>query len=348
MSNEVNDKISWGIVTAGKIARKFCNGVIRSRTGVLAAVAARDSSRAKAFAEEFSIPRHHSSYQALIEDPSVQAVYIGTPHPMHARWAIAAAAAGKHVLCEKPIGMNRAEAEQIVAAAREAGVFLMEAFMYRCHPQTARLVELVSQQRVGKLRAIRATFSYKGTYDLASLKLDKKLGGGGILDVGCYPVSMARLLVGAALGKDFAQPLEVSGMAHIGEQSGVDEYATASLKFEDGILAQLACGVQLEMDNTVTVFGTEGRIEVLSPWFGSGIEGGTASMLIKNTAGELEEEIVTDTDRWLYAIEADTVAANLGRGQALAPAMSWDDTLGNMEVLDSWRQCVGLRYSSDN
>ncbi len=348
MSNNANAKISWGIISAGKIARKFCNGVIRSRTGSLAAVAARDRSRVKAFAGEFDIPRHHDSYQALIEDASVQAVYIGTPHPMHARWAIEAARAGKHVLCEKPIGMNRAEAIRIVAAAREAGVFLMEAFMYRCHPQTAQLVELVRQRRVGELKAIRATFSYKGTYDLESLKLNKKLGGGGILDVGCYPVSMARLLAGAALGKDFEQPLEVSGMAHLGGQSGVDEYATALLKFENDILAQLACGVQLAMDNTVTVFGTEGRIEVLSPWFGSGIEGGSASMLIKNTDGELIEEIVTSTDRWLYAIEADTVAENLERGQAPAPAMSWDDTLGNMEVLDRWRQCVGLHYGSDN
>jgi len=201
---------------------------------------------------------------------------------------------------------------------------------------------------VGDLRAIRATFSYRGSYDLNGLKLNKKLGGGGILDVGCYPVSMARLLAGAALGKDFAQPLEVSGMAHLGQQSNVDEYATALLKFDNDILAQLACGVQLEMDNTVTVFGTEGRIEVLSPWFGSGIEGGSTSMLIKNNSGELQEEIVTATDRWLYAIEADTVAENLERGQARSPAMSWEDTLGNMEVLDQWRQCAGLQYSSDN
>ncbi len=342
-----NSKISWGIITAGKIARKFCNGVLRSRTGALAAVAARDIERARAFATEFDIPGFHGSYQALIDDPSVQAVYIGTPHPMHARWAIAAAKAGKHVLCEKPIGMNRAEAEQIVAAAGEAGVFLMEAFMYRCHPQTARLVELVRSRRVGELRALRATFSYKGTHDLNGLKLNRKLGGGGILDVGCYPVSMARLLAGAALGRDFEQPLELSGMARIGAQSGVDEYATALLKFEDDVLAQLACGVQLAMDNTVTVFGTQGRIEVLSPWFGSGIEGGTASMLIKNTAGELEEEIVTATDDWLYAIEADTVTASLERGRAHSPAMSWDDTLGNMEVLDHWRRCVGMHYSSD-
>jgi predicted dehydrogenase len=348
MPDTENGKIAWGIITAGKIARKFCNGVLRSSTGKLAAVAARDGNRANSFANEFGIPKYFDSYQALIEDPSVKAVYIGTPHPMHAHWAIAAATAGKHVLCEKPIGMNRTEAENIVSAARQAGVFLMEAFMYRCHPQTARLVELVRQQRVGDLRAIRATFSYRGSYDLNGLKLNKKLGGGGILDVGCYPVSMARLLAGAALGKDFAQPLEVSGMAHLGQQSNVDEYATALLKFDNDILAQLACGVQLEMDNTVTVFGTEGRIEVLSPWFGSGIEGGSTSMLIKNNSGELQEEIVTATDRWLYAIEADTVAENLERGQARSPAMSWEDTLGNMEVLDQWRQCAGLQYSSDN
>ncbi|MBW7997623.1 MAG: Gfo/Idh/MocA family oxidoreductase [Candidatus Glassbacteria bacterium] len=344
MPHDKNPSLAWGIITAGKIARKFCSGVLRSRTGSVAAVAARDLDRAEAFAGEFGIPQYFASYQALIEEPSVQAVYIGTPHPMHAEWAIAAANAGKHVLCEKPIGMNSAEAGRIVDAAREAGVFLMEAFMYRCHPQTARLVELVREGRVGELRAVRATFSYKGTYDLKSLKLDKKLGGGGILDVGCYPVSMTRLLVGAAHGSDFEQPVAIEAMACLGGESMVDEYATAILRFDGGVLAQLACGVQLAMDNTVTVFGSEGRLEVLSPWFCSGIEGGSASILVKNTLGELEEEIVTSTADWLYAIEADTVARNLDRRQAPPPAMTWDDTLGNMEVLDRWLESAGMSY----
>jgi predicted dehydrogenase len=344
MSDTNSSRLAWGIITAGKIARKFCNGVVRSHRCRLAAVAARGLDRAESFAREFEIPKCYDDYQALIEDPKVEAVYVGTPHPLHAEWAIAAARAGKHVLCEKPVAMNAADAARIVDAAREAGVFLMEAFMYRCHPQTTRVVELVRSGRVGELRAVRATFSYKGTYDLKSLKLDKHLGGGGILDVGCYPVSMTRLLVGAARGKPCAEPLELEAMGRIGPESGVDEYAIANLRFGDGVLAQLATGVQLAMDNTVTVFGSEGRLDVLSPWFGSGIEGGAASILVRNTSGELLEEIVTSTDRWLYAIEADTVAESIAEGRTQCPAMPWDDTLGNAAVLDRWLEKIGMSY----
>ncbi|MFH1068887.1 MAG: Gfo/Idh/MocA family oxidoreductase, partial [Candidatus Glassbacteria bacterium] len=296
-------KLAWGIIAAGKIARKFSRGVQHSLTGRLAAVAARDLERAHGFAREFDIPAAYGSYQELIEDPAVEAVYVATPHPLHAEWAIAAARAGKHVLCEKPLAMNRAQAERVVAAARENDVFLMEAFMYRCHPQTARLVELVASGRIGEVRAIRATFSYLGTYDLASLKLDKKLGGGGILDVGCYPVSLCRLVAGVAQGKAFAEPENVQGVAFIGRESGVDEYAAATLTFPGGIIAQCACGVQLQMDNQVLIFGTRGRIEVAMPWFCSGIEGGTGHILVLDNRGDLVEDVEITTDRWLYAIE---------------------------------------------
>jgi len=277
----------------------------------------------------------------------VDVVYIATPHPMHAEWAIRAAHAGKHVLCEKPIGMNYREAVSIVEAARASGVFLMEAFMYRCHPQTRKIVALVKDGAVGEVKAIRATFSYHGTCDLEGLKLNKKLGGGGILDVGCYPVSISRLMAGAALGKDFEEPLEVQGMAHIGGESGVDEYTAATLRFPGDILAQLAAGVQLAQDNTVHIFGSEGRIEVLSPWFCSGIQGGTSRLLIHRKGMEKTETVEISTPEWLYSIEADTVAGHIGSGQAPPPAMTWQDTLGNMQTLDRWRAAVGLEYEAD-
>ena len=341
------EKLSWGIITAGKIARKFTRGVLNSRTGRIAAVGSRSLERAQCFAREFGIPGYYDSYQAVIEDPEVDVLYVATPHPMHAEWAIRAAQAGKHVLCEKPIGMNSHEAASIVDAARAGGVFLMEAFMYRCHPQTRKLVELVKSGAIGELKAIRATFSYHGAYELEGLKLNKKLGGGAILDVGCYPVSISRLIAGAALGRDFEEPVEVQGVAHIGKQSGVDEYATATLRFPGDILAQLATGVQLEQDNTVLIFGSEGRIEVLSPWFCSGIEGGTSKVLIHRKGAEKVETVEISTAEWLYSIEADTVAKNLDSHQAPPPAMSWQDTLGNMQTLDRWRAAVGLEYDAD-
>ena len=340
-------RLGWGILAAGKIAHKFARGILHSATGRIAAVASRDAGRAEAFAGEFGIARHYDNYQALLEDREVRVVYVATPHPFHAEWAIRAAESGKHVLCEKPIGMNRREAEAIVEAARANGVFLMEAFMYRCQPQTARLVELVCSGILGEVRAIRASFSYLGKYDLEGLKLNKRLGGGGILDVGCYPVSLSRLLAGAASGKAFAEPLEVRGQARLNPQTGVDEYATALLSFPGGILAELAAGVQLARDNTATVYGTAGRLEIPSPWFGGGIEGGVSRLVVRSNEGEVVQEIEIVTREWLYALEADTVAASLDRGEAPPPAMGCADTLGNMETLDRWRGCVGLEYESD-
>ncbi|HUU26621.1 MAG TPA: Gfo/Idh/MocA family oxidoreductase [archaeon] len=340
-------KLAWGIITAGKIAHKFARGILHSHTGRIAAVASRDIKRAELFAREFGIAKYYADYQALIDDPEVQVVYVATPHPMHAEWAIRSAEAGRHVLCEKPIGMNAREATRIVAAARASGVFLMEAFMYRCHPQTRKLVELVKEGAVGEVHLIRATFGYHGTYDLENTRLNKRLGGGAILDVGCYPVSISRLIAGAASGLDFAEPLEVQGMAYIGKESKVDEYALAALEFPWGILAQLSTGIQLAQDNTVMIFGSEGWIKVLSPWFCSGIEGGASRILVHAKGAQEPREIEIATPEWLYGIEADTVAGHLDKGQAPPPAMSWEDTLGNMRTLDRWRACVGLEYDSD-
>src|SRR5262245_32651872 len=143
------DSLKWGLLATGNIAKAFAKGVARSKTGKLAACASRDKAKAEAFAKEFNVPKAHGSYEALLADPEVQAVYISTPHPLHAEWAIKAAEAGKHILCEKPIGLNHAEAMAIVEAAARNNVFLMEAFMYRCHPQMAKVVELVKGGAIG-------------------------------------------------------------------------------------------------------------------------------------------------------------------------------------------------------
>jgi predicted dehydrogenase len=241
-----SDKLAWGIVGTGEIARTFAKGLAGSRTGRLVAVGSRSRESAEKFGERFNLARRHASYEALLADPDVRAVYISTPHPVHAEWAIRAAEAGKHILCEKPIGVNYAEAMAIVEAARRLDVFLMEAFMYRCHPQTQRLVGLIREGAIGEVRLIHATFSFHWPipYNPESRLLANALAGGGILDVGGYPASMARLIAGAAAGKGFADPIEVTGSAHLG-QTGVDEWAVASLKFPGGVLAQLTTGVQV-------------------------------------------------------------------------------------------------------
>jgi predicted dehydrogenase/aryl-alcohol dehydrogenase-like predicted oxidoreductase len=339
----MSEKLNWGILGAASIARNFVKGVVRSKTGRVVAVASRSMQKAQQFGDEFSIPNRHGSYEALLADAQVQIVYIATPHPMHVEWAIKAAEAGKHILVEKPIGLNFAEAMVAIEAARAADVFLMEAFMYRCHPQTARIVELVKSNAIGKLSVIDATFSFHfpRTFDAQSRLLSNALGGGGILDVGGYPVSMARLLAGAAAGKDFENPIDVKAVGHL-EPTGVDGYSIACLKFPGDILAQLSAGVQSAQDSMVKIYGSEGSIFVAEPWTPVR-EGGTVKIILHRREQQPEEiEIEAQP---LYAIEADAVAANLSHRQA--PAMSWDDTLGNMRTLDQWRSQIDLVYESE-
>ena len=338
-------KLSWGLLAAGRIAGTFAGGLAHSKTGRALAVGSRSKEKAEKFGDEFDVPRRYGSYEELLADADVQAVYVATPHPMHAEWAIKSAEAGKHILCEKPLTINRAEAMAVIEAARQHDVFLMEAFMYRCHQQTARLLELVRGGAVGEVRLIKASFSFDAGSDPTSRLLANELGGGGILDVGCYATSMARLLAGAAAGKDFAEPLELTGCGHLGE-TGVDEWAIASLRFPGDIVAQLATGVRLGQTNTVEVYGTDGHIVVPWPWIPSR-EGGTTKILLHRKGREGPEEIVIETSDYLYAIEADTVAANIDRRQGAPPAMTWDDTLGNMRTLDMWREAVGLTYEAE-
>lgn len=335
----MNDKLQWGIIGTGGIAHKFALGLAESRTGKLAAVGSRSLESAKKFTAEFPATAH-TSYEALLADPQVEAVYISTPHPLHAEWAIKAADAGKHVLCEKPLTINLAQTKTVIDAAKRNNVFLMEALMYRCHPQTIKLVELIRSKIIGEVRVIQATFSFStGDYNLEGRLLNNKLAGGGILDVGCYCTSMARLIAGAAVGKPFDEPEEFLGTGHVGAQSRVDEYAVASLKFPSGILAQLACGVQLNLESNVRITGTEGSIVVPSPWVVTLAPGFSKIIIFKD---HVPREIVVEAQHGMYAFEADHVAEYIGARQS--PLVPWDDTLGNMRALDLWRKSVGVVY----
>jgi predicted dehydrogenase len=342
-------KIGWGIIGAGAIAKSFVEGLRSSRAGgQLVGVASRAKSKADRFIAENACTgaRSHGSYEALLADPAVDAVYIATPHPQHAEWAVKAARAKKHILCEKPIALNHAQAASMVQAARENNVFLMEAFMYRCHPQTARLVELVKSNAIGEVRLIQAAFGFAAPFDPESRLFKNSLGGGGILDVGCYPVSMSRLIAGVALGRDFADPIDVRGCGHIG-QTGVDEYASATLRFDGDILATLATAVALEMENSVRIFGTQGHLAVLDPWVPAKTGGQTEIHL--HRSGHAAEAITVSAERHLYAYEIDAAAEAIrqGRTEAASPAMSWADTLGNMKTLDAWRGSFGFFYDSE-
>lgn len=268
----------------------------------------------------------------------MNAVYISTPHPQHAEWAIAAAEAGKHILCEKPLTLNHAEAMAVVEAARRNGVFLMEAFMYRCHPRTARIAELIREGVVGRVRLIRATFSFASAFNPERRLFSNALGGGGILDVGCYAASIARLVAGAAVAKPYEDPIDVKGSAIFCE-TGVDSVAVADLKFPGDILAQLSCGVGLTQPDDLEVYGEEGSLTVAKFWNPPG------PIRVRNyQTGEIME-VESDENPYKYALEADAMALALPAKES--PAMSWGDSLGNMRTLDAWRDAIKLSYASE-
>ena len=326
-------RLKWGILGTGKIAGTFAKGVAASQTGVLTAVGSRTKAAADRFSAEYGPIRAYASYEELLEDSNVEAVYISLPNHLHAEWTVQCARAGKHILCEKPFTVNHAEAEATIDFVRECDVFLMEAFMYRCHPQTARLRELVRDGAIGEMRIIQSNFCYNMGPKYENIRLSNPAAGGGIMDVGCYTASMARLIADG-------EPEIVTAVGHIGAISRVDEQATAALKFPGGIVASLACATQAAADSEVRIWGSEGSIRVPNPWF----PGEKDNKILVQRAGEPVEVITVEAPVSLYAVEADTVAKNLGLRQALSPCMTWDDTLGNMAVLDAWREAIGLVF----
>ncbi|WP_209089927.1 aldo/keto reductase [Agrobacterium tumefaciens] len=336
--------IRWGIIGPGTIARTFADGIAHSRTGRLEAIATRNPDK-PGLAQAFAGARIVKGYDALLADPDIDAVYIATPHTGHAEWAIKAIRAGKNVLVEKPIALSAYDADAIFHEAKKAGVFAGEAYMYRLHPQTAKLLELVKARAVGDIRIIRSSFGF----NMGSFRADHRLfanetAGGGILDVGGYPVSMVRMIAGTVDGKPFAEPEKVAGAAHLG-QSGVDEWASAVLKFANGIVAEVSCSIMAAQDNVLRIIGSEGRIEVKDFWFAAGHKGGTGRIDI--VKGDKVETIELPEDRWLYSFEVDAAgeAIRQGRQEFAAPGMTWADSLGNLRVMDQWRVSVGLEYS---
>ncbi len=331
--------LKWGIAGTGKIARKFASELPHSNTGTLVAVGSRSAESAAAFAVDFSGVRAHGTYEALLADPEVEAVYIASPHPEHAWQTIAAAEAGKHILCEKPAALNHGDAMVAIEAARRNGIFFMEAFMYRCHPRTQRIAALIASGIVGRVRTIEATFSFGASFNPESRIFSGSLGGGGILDVGCYTLSISRLVAGAATGLPQAEPIRLFGTAVLCE-TGADTVACATLEFSGGILAQLTCGVGLQRPSVLHVIGEAGILRVANFWNPPG------PIEILAPDGSPREVIDRDPEPYKYALEADAVAEALPALES--PRVPWADTLGNMVALDQWREAVGVSYSSES
>jgi predicted dehydrogenase/aryl-alcohol dehydrogenase-like predicted oxidoreductase len=345
MSSKPSSPLRWGILGPGSIAKAFAGGVANSAHGKLVAIAARNP-RKPGLADAFPGARILDGYEAILSDPEVDAIYIATPHPSHAQWAIRAAEAGKHVLVEKPIGLTAFEADAIFHAARKAGTFAGEAFMYRLHPQTKKLGELIASGTIGEVRMIQSSFGFQMPRFLPEHRLfANDLAGGGILDVGGYPVSMARFIAGAAAGKAFLDPIKVSGAAHLGQER-TDEWAAATLQFENGIIAQVSCAVFVNLDNVLRIHGATGRIEVPDFWFAGGNrDQGLGKIEIVRPDGSRETISVNEKGH-VYSFEADAAAEAIfsGKQEFAAPGMSWADSVGTLRVLDKWRADAGLEF----
>lgn len=333
--------MQWGIVGPGSIARRFAGQLLTSETGCLAGVASRSREKAQAFADEFSPSgapaRVYDSYEALFSDPAIDAVYVSTIHTEHVRLAVQALEAGKHVICEKPLAIDHAGVMLVVEAARQAGKYLAEGFMYRFHPQITDLVDLVSSGAIGEIQHVDASFAFAGDFEPTHRLVNPDLAGGGILDVGGYPVSVSRLIAGAAIGAPFADPVSLTAKGTIGV-TGVDNWASASLVFASGITANVRSGVRLQDDNRVTVIGSRGKIVVVDPWLPSDTDGSDIEVHVVGQAPRVIH--VPAAQQW--GLEADAVARNAAAGQS--PEISWADSLGNATVLDQWRSAIGLRY----
>lgn len=339
-------RLRWGILATGGIARKFASQLPQSLTGRLVAVGSRTRDRARRFAAEFGAPRAHGSYEALLADPTVEAVYVATPHPQHREWVERAAAAGKHILCEKPLALNLTDAAAMLRAARRHGVFLMEAFMYRCHPQTAAIIELLQAGAIGRLQRIEARFHLDRTFDPAHRLFNRELGGGSILDLGCYPVSFSRRMAGAALGADSAEPTRFAAAGRIHPASRTDEFATLWLRFPNGVEAHVSCGTIGPLVAYARLQGSAGTLEVPAPW-APGYGGLPEWVRVRRADNPKPARIHCRSQRSVYALEADVAGEAIRRGAHEASEMSWSDTIGNHAVLDRWRREVGVVYPGE-
>jgi len=337
--------IRWGILGTGKMAAKFARALSEASSAELAAVASRSGESARGFAEDFKVEQAYASYHELLRDRSVDTVYISLPNHLHAEWTAHAASAGKHILCEKPFTVNQAEAQRTLEIVREARVFFMEAFMYRCHPQTARLAELIIEGAVGEVRMIHAAFTYNMGLDFKNIRLSNPAAGGAIMDVGCYPLSMCRLIAGVARNNPFLNPSQVTGVAQVGEVSRVDQQASAVLKFPGGIVATVTAATQVACDNALRIYGSEGSLTVPVPW--APPEDDAVMHLHRN--GENPRDIHVNALGSLFTHEINLLAdcVRLGDREAPSPAMTWADTLGNMEALDAWRRSIDLVFDSE-
>jgi len=320
--------LRWGVLSTANIARtKWIPGVRRSprHRGEVVAIASRDGAAAEQAAAELAIPRAHDSYEALLADPGVDAVYIPLPNHLHLEWTLAATKAGKHVLVEKPIALSSKDAETMVGAAADTGVLLMEAFMYRVHPSWVAVRELLAAGRIGRLQTVQSWFSYYND-DPRNIRNIAEAGGGALMDIGCYSINLSRMLFGA-------EPERVEAAILRDPDQAVDVLTSALLVFPGGGTATFTCSTRSETDQRVHIYGTEGHISVGIPF---NIPPDRPTHVFVTHGGE--PPVAPDVERLTfetadpYGVEADAFADAVLDGVPLPTAP--EDAIANMRVVE--------------
>jgi predicted dehydrogenase len=317
--------LRWGILSTADIGRrKVIPGIRKAARCEIVAIASRDAAQARRVADELGIPTAHGSYEALLADPDVDAVYIPLPNHLHAEWTIAAARAAKHVLCEKPLAMTAADAERMAEVCAAEGVRLMEAFMYRHHPAWVAAMEVVASGRIGRLRAVQSWFSYYND-DPANIRNQLEAGGGALFDIGCYSVNLSRMLFGA-------EPIRVSAGIVRDPALGVDTLTSAILEFEDGH-ATFTCSTRVENDQRVHVYGTDGRLSIGIPF---NIPPDRPTQVFLTSGGEPPVAPATETLTFdtadPYTVEAERFAAAIL--DDLPTPTPPEDAIANLRVIE--------------
>ena len=332
----MSDVVRWGILSTAKIAREHVVPAMAAVSNCeVVAVGSRDGGRAEAFAASLGIDRSYGSYEELISAPDIDAIYNPLPNHLHAPLTLQAAAAGKHVLCEKPFTMNLAEAEMLKRdlAALNNGVTVMEAFMYQFHPQWEAVFELVRSGRIGRVIAVQTWFSYFGD-DPSNIRHNLEWGGGALMDIGCYAIHSARRLFDA-------EPVRVRGSLEMHPDFGVDVTSSAVLDFPDG-QATFTVATQSDADQRVHVVGSDGRIEITRPFNAQA----DRPMVVRvgsgmgEAYGEPLQEILSFGPADQYALMSERYSASILAG--MQPPVSIDDALATMAVIDAVRDTAPL------
>jgi predicted dehydrogenase len=318
--------VRWGVLSTADIAvAKVIPGLRRSPRSEVVAIASRDAGKAAAVAAEVGIPRSYGGYDALLRDPDVDAIYIPLPNHLHAEWTIAAAQAGKHVLCEKPLSLSGADAQRIVDACRDAGVLLMEAFMYRHHPSWIAARRLVDSGRIGRLQVVDSWFSYYND-DPRNIRNSLEMGGGALYDIGCYSINLSRMLFAS-------EPVAVTSTIIRDPTSRVDVITSAILEFPEGV-ATFTCSTRAEPDQRVDIYGTAGRVSIEIPF---NIPPDRTTTVSLTAGGDPPVAPATQTLTFEpadpYACEAERFADAILDGVALP--VEPEDAVANANVIDS-------------